>query len=358
MSIEVAESLLDDINFDDIIAEVVNDEEVISDGVAWVNIDSNDNDSNATPECNTIVRPKKKTLSLIDKKRIVNQAKNNDWSRKHLAWRYDISPAMIRRWEKMFDRIEISKQLDPDSKWVKRNSSKYKRFSGAGRKCSIPLETIQHLKKFLDDRRAEGFPVSVRLLMIELKTNNPTLCNTISRNALRMRISRLLEAWDFSWRRSTHKAQQTRSCSTIINDFQQYVNWKIRFLGIDPSCVFNADQTNVFYSMESNYTYHAKGSKSVPIKGVDSSSRLTVMLCANMVGEKIPPYLVFKGSTGRSARIVRELHTRVGYPNEVELAVHPRAWMDEAKVIDWIERVWVPFAIRNQPITYLILDEF
>ena len=204
----------------------------------------------------------------------------------------------------MFDKIEISKQLDPESKWVKRNTSKNKRFSGAERKFAIPIESIQHLKTFLDDRRTEGFPVSVRLLMIELKKNNPTICNSVSQNALRMRISRLLDAWDFSWRRSTHKAQKTRSSSNIIIDFQEYINWKIKFLGVDPSCVYNADQTNVFYSMESHYTYHTKGAKTVPIKGADSSSRLTAILCANMAGEKIPPYLVFKGSTGRSARIV------------------------------------------------------
>ena len=139
MSIEGAEPFLNDIDLDDIIAEIVSGEEGIIDD-AFVDTDNNDNDSNASPENTTNVRPKKKTFSLIDKKHIVKQAKDNDWSRRHIAWKYDISPAMIRRWEKIFDKIEVSKQLDPESKWVKRNSSKHKRFSGGGKNVLFPLK--------------------------------------------------------------------------------------------------------------------------------------------------------------------------------------------------------------------------
>jgi DDE superfamily endonuclease len=43
----------------------------------------------------------------------------------------------------------------------------------------------------------------------------------------------------------------------------------------------------------------------------------------------------------------------------MEYAVQQKAWMDEVKMIDWIERVWTPHIQRQQPdgVSYLILDE-
>jgi DDE superfamily endonuclease len=44
----------------------------------------------------------------------------------------------------------------------------------------------------------------------------------------------------------------------------------------------------------------------------------------------------------------------------MEYAVQKKAWMDEAKMIDWIERVCAPHIRRQQPagIMYLLLDKF
>jgi hypothetical protein len=172
-----------------------------------------------------------------------------------------------------------------------------------------------------------------------------------------MRLYRLLKHWDITWRHQSNKAQLTRHCAVVIADFQAYVNWKIAFLGLDPRAIFNADQTNVYFSMETSFTLAAKGSKTVAIKGADSTARLTVMLCASMDGEKIPPYVIFKGSAKRTGRIIHELENKEGYPADLEYSVQPKAWMDEEKMLDWIYRVWSPFATQQNELTYLIIDE-
>jgi hypothetical protein len=46
------------------------------------------------------------------------------------------------------------------------------------------------------------------------------------------------------------------------------------------------------------------------------------------------------------------------YPQEQEYAVQERAWMDESKMLDWVERIWKPWAATKKGTTYLLMDEF
>jgi DDE superfamily endonuclease len=107
------------------------------------------------------------------------------------------------------------------------------------------------------------------------------------------------------------------------------------------------------------YTWAKKGSKEVPIQGADSSGRATAMLGTNASGtHKLPPFLIFQGSAKRTGRIYQELQKRDGYPADLEYAVQKRAWMDEATMIQWIEKVWKPCTDgKGGRCTYLLLDE-
>jgi hypothetical protein len=47
------------------------------------------------------------------------------------------------------------------------------------------------------------------------------------------------------------------------------------------------------------------------------------------------------------------------YPQEQEYAVQERAWMDETKMLDLVERIWKPWAATKKGTTYdLLMDEF
>jgi hypothetical protein len=41
-------------------------------------------------------------------------------------------------------------------------------------------------------------------------------------------------------------------------------------------------------------------------------------------------------------RISRKLATKVGYPEHMEYTVQAKVWMDEANILDWMVRVWIP----------------
>jgi hypothetical protein len=121
----------------------------------------------------------------------------------------------------------------------------------------------------------------VRLIAAETRRIDPVSCAAIQSDALRMRVYRLLNRWEKSWRRSTHKAQNTRLSDHVIVDFQEMVKEKIEMLGVLPSNVYNVDQTNIYYSMESSYTLAPKGSRAVTVKGANSNKHCSVILGAS-----------------------------------------------------------------------------
>jgi hypothetical protein len=57
----------------------------------------------------------------------------------------------------------------------------------------------------------------------------------------------LLQSWNITYRRCTHKAQNTRHCALVIDNFQRYVNEKIKLLEVSSEAIFNCDQTNCYF---------------------------------------------------------------------------------------------------------------
>jgi hypothetical protein len=239
------------------------------------------------------------------------------------------------------------------------NSSKKKRLIGAGRKALLPENTRSELKQYVDSRREQDLSVSLRGLIVEAHQIDSVSVGAISDISLRSRLYRLLKKWDVCYRRCTHKAQNTRHCILVITDFLEYINSKLTFPGISNDGIYNCNQTNYFYSMESSYTYAAKGSKTVALRGAESTSRCTVMLGMNRSGtNKLPPYIIFKGVSNSTGRILREIEKKENLPDDCEYGVQEKAWMDEAQMLLWIQKVWRPFtAAKEGKMTFIILDE-
>jgi hypothetical protein len=83
------------------------------------------------------------------------------------------------------------------------------------------------------------------------------------------------------------------------------------------------------------------------------------MHCAIKAGEKVIPYIVFKGKNTKYVLVKMEIHCRIGYPKDVELAVQDNACFDEEVMLDWIDRVWKrEVAVDTNEIYYLLLDSF
>jgi hypothetical protein len=111
----------------------------------------------------------------------------------------------------------------------------------------------------------------------------------------------------------------------------------------------NADQTSVYFEMSLDTTVHKKGDKNVTVRiGGIEKQWCTVMLCITVDGRKLPPYIVLKRKTLPKGNV-----------KGVIIQAQDSGWMDQALVLDWINRVWqkrlgVFLNLRSM----LILDSF
>lgn len=207
---------------------------------------------------------KRKFIPLGIKNEIVLEAYSIPDNIRSVSRKYSVQPNQIRCWRKNFATIHesaaviVSQDGDNDdnaassTKFLKRNvnTSKYQRVSGAGRSNLFSKETIKHLKDFVNNTRADSLNVSLRILMAECKRIDKASCIGLKERALAHRLYRLLRKWDIAWRRGTHIAQNTRHKTCVIDEFVEYFQEKVKILDIPLENIYNADQTNVYYSME------------------------------------------------------------------------------------------------------------
>jgi hypothetical protein len=308
---------------------------------------------------------KKRTFSLSLKYAVVNKAYPKNGAKvslRSVAREFNVQPTQIRKWKKVINKLNQQLESDDDSVQIVKKMNRrsrsihHTRGPGGGGKFTFGNNLIKQLKIFYDNKRQLNESVGTLHLRNEACKIDPTNL-TMDNNTLRMRIYRLFKLWNVSYRRATHKAQNTKHCQLVIKDFQEYVKNKISMLGCKLENVYNADQTNVYFSLESVYTYADTGSRTVSVKACDSNQRCTVMLSASVTGEKVIPYIVYKGKNTSTGLVVKELKKRIGYPKDVEMTVQEHAWFDEVVMLDWIERVWRrEVAVSKHDIYYLLLD--
>jgi transposase-like protein len=241
------------------------------------------------------------SYNLEVKKVIVDEAFALPKNLHATARKFSIQPTQICTWKKKFDSVAVTSSdttTTGNDNTDKPSPKRFKkctesRFGGGGRKPLLNDGVIKSLKQFYNGKREEDIGVTLRLMMTECRLLDQSAC-TLSAKALEGRVYRLLVKWDASWRRGTHKVQNTRHDIVVMNDFRLYVRLKASILGVNCRVVSNADETNVFYSMEGKYTYAKRGSRTVGIKGAAAVGRCTVMFGTNLAGDiKLPLMVIY-----------------------------------------------------------------
>ena len=204
------------------------------------------------------------------------------------------------------------------------------------------------------------------MLLLEWKRIDGESYSQLSPNAARLRIYRWIRRHRLSFRRSTHKAQARHSALDKIEHFIEYVDAIRTRFDISDDRTVNFDETNMPFGIEFKRTIAAKGSRSVPVVSPTHSGRLTAMLGCSASGEYLTPYIIFCGSTSeRNGKIIRECFNpaKYGLATDMLYNVQEKGWMDEERMLDFVERVWKPWTATkldengNRMLTMLILDE-
>lgn len=114
--------------------------------------------------------------------------------------------------------------------------------------------------------------------------------------------------------------------------------------------ICNMDETPVFLDLLPSKVVDVKGKKTIRVRTTASEkNRITAVLCITASGKLLPPFVIFKGKTLRPLK-------KVGVPDGVFCCTQVKAWMDETKMIEWINKVWSPY-VSGKP-ALLSLDTF
>ena len=216
------------------------------------------------------------------------------------------------------------------------------RVPGSGRPSLISKDIEGQLISYFDDQRGIDINVNVRKLYLFACSIDESYKDMNSTNVKR-RIWQMLRRHKIVLRRTTHQAQNTRNCAIVINDWVSYIKGNMSMYGIDHNCVANFDETAVYFSPECSVTLNWRGERNISVRKADSSQRCTVMIGVSGDGHKFPPFVVNKGSIGRTGRIAVELR-RVAQEQQISqrentMVLHCRTFIQSNPRLGWIHQL-------------------
>lgn len=188
--------------------------------------------------------------------------------------------------------------------------------------------------------------MSRRYWSFEEKTY-PAAVEGIDRSTVIKRLRRLFKREKIVLRRVTHTSQRINTDGVMKADFVDMVNEEILKAGYELDCVVNIDETNINFDMVTASTFERASTKTVSMKET-SALRCTVLLGVSLAGQKLKPFVIFKGR--RNGKIDRELKS---FPSDCIYAVQEKAWIDKDTFNDWTNEVWA-LHVNGRP-SYLLV---
>ena len=202
----------------------------------------------------------------------------------------------------------------------------------------------------------QGIPVSLR--MVSLKASE--LDANFRRKSILAKyasVRRFMCSHRFVIIIKTHVSQRHPSeTQEEALDFVKFMRPCVVGRHRDTDYVLNMDHTPIFFSMTPGTTLEQVGERLANVRTLTSSTMsvtLAVTITASV--KTLTPMMVFKGKP--SGRI------QLGFPNYPQgcfYACQDRAWMDEAVMLSWVDKVLKPY-IQSAPAgihPIILLDQY
>ena len=101
----------------------------------------------------------------------------------------------------------------------------------------------------------------------------------------------------------TYERRGTTKAKVSVPEFNQakelFLQEVIAMEGIPIDLIFNWDQTGLNLVPVSSWTMTSTGSKRVEIQGLTDKRQITGVFCGTLLGEFLPPQLIYGGKTDR-----------------------------------------------------------
>uniref|UniRef100_K7FIA3 HTH CENPB-type domain-containing protein n=1 Tax=Pelodiscus sinensis TaxID=13735 RepID=K7FIA3_PELSI len=202
------------------------------------------------------------------------------------------------------------------------------------------------LVEWIAERKQQSGGVSIVEVRMKALTIAKKCANTAGFKALHGWGDRFMNRHGLSVQRQTTITQKLSMYSDtkfIIKLCKQHC--------YDLSVIGNTMMTPLNFDNPYNRTLEVKGAKTISIASTGhGKSRFTVMIACMADGTKLPPYIVFKCKT---------MPKNVIFLNTVHMRVHPKGWIDEALMFDWLQTVWAkrPGGLMRKR-SLIVLDAF
>ena len=194
---------------------------------------------------------------LVGKLRIVERAIKIGWVNP-VAWEEDINSTNVHQWieqcqelQQKFDHYKAQKMVNCFGV-----NAKYNLKSTEGLR-DIDIE--EFLLAFWKERNENNLPCSIWNLVRKWGQMQPKMVNVLSNNACHMRIYRFMQRNNLSPQKVTHQARPNNFIQENIDDFVQYVQMRMKMLGVAACNISNVDKTNIFFAPDTKWTIGERG---------------------------------------------------------------------------------------------------
>ena len=121
----------------------------------------------------------------------------------------------------------------------------------------------------------------------------------------------------------------------VKTEFLDSISDIVKMENIPCELILNSDQTGVRLVPSCNWTMDNKGVKRVSISGIDDKRQITLVLCGSMIGDFLPPQLIYKGKTKRS-------HPKTSLPRDWNVTHTGKHWSNKQTTIEYIKEIIIP----------------
>ena len=242
--------------------------------------------------------------------------------------------------------------------WIK-SKDKLKNIPKSKRSCRYSVSPFIQLESdlfnWITNLRSCGLVVTrfaIRLEALKLyKTNKSIYQIETPFKASEGWCTRFMNRTGLVLRTKTHISQKLpKDVEDKVLNFQKFVINERKNHAYLLSNIGNMDETPLNFDVPHNKTVNIKGQKSISIKTTGhEKDHFTVVLACLADGTKLKPMIIFK----------RKTMPKEKFPKGVIIKVHPKGWMDETLVGEWLEEVWGarPGGLRNAK-SLLVWDQF
>ena len=174
-----------------------------------------------------------------------------------------------------------------------------------------------------------------------------------SRSCLEHWCLAFLRRYSYSLRAATHIGQKLKECA--LADYKEFMTYvyslraNLDKQNINPD-FYNMDETPIFLEFFSNKTIEKTVANTVYINTHGGEKmRLTLILCVNSKGDKLPPLLIFKGAKdGKKEKILNNCSDCKN--KKIYVLCQENSWADKTIFLYWLENIFF-----NNTIPYLRL---